>query len=178
MQWYIVYVSYTARNTHRVTWRIGPYTQTKLCTVSQLDGVGCLCKKKVNRMEISVSFGLRRSWAHYSYRSVDGLDFSWDLSDTITNLTNATNETADCNALLGDTTLKDGNIPQVLGISVCVWLVRFGSSPQRSTPQPLIDGVNMSTCTGSSGDEFQLEPAAAVNPQNGLSIAYSQFVHV
>lgn len=129
-------------------------------------------------MEISVSFGLRRSWAHYSYRSVDGLDFSWDLSDTITNLTNATNETADCNALLGDTTLKDGNIPQVLGISVCVWLVRFGSSPQRSTPQPLIDGVNVSTCTGSSGDEFQLEPATAVNPQNGLSIAFSQFVHV
>ena len=77
-------------------------------------------------MEISVSFGLWKSWAHYTYRSVDGLDFSWEFSGTnITNLTNGTNATADCNTLLGDTTLRDGNIPQVLGISVCVWLVRF-----------------------------------------------------
>ena len=72
-------------------------------------------------MEISVSFGLRDSRARYTYRSTTGLDFSLDLSDN--NLTNATNSTTDCNPLLDNSSLRNGNIPQVLGISIAAWAV-------------------------------------------------------
>ena len=72
-----------------------------------------------NRMEISVSIGLRDSRARYTYRSTTGLDFSWNLS----NLTNATNSTIDCNPMLGNSSVRDGNIPQVLGISIGAWAV-------------------------------------------------------
>ena len=72
-----------------------------------------------NRMEISVSIGLRDSRARYTYRSTTGLDFSWNLS----NLTNATNSTIDCNPMLDNSSVRDGNIPQVLGISIGAWAV-------------------------------------------------------
>lgn len=79
-----------------------------------------------NRMEISVSIGLRDSRAHYTYRSTTGLDLSWDLSGiNSANLTNATNSSTDCNLLLDNSSLRDGNIPQVLGISIAAWAVRF-----------------------------------------------------
>ena len=48
------------------------------------------------------------------------------LGDKQTNFTDLTSEDP-CNKLVDDGDLRDGGIPQVLGINIGVWLVRFTS---------------------------------------------------
>ncbi len=81
---------------------------------------------------LSISIRSGKLLGYLSYGGSRGLQsLNFDLSstsrvelvdDNVSTLTNSTG-TAGCNKLVDDSELKDGRIPEILGVSIGLWLV-------------------------------------------------------